>query len=93
MAVTARKPRKAISKSKPSKLHSSKPKAKPKAPPPKQQKTKPKSAPPKKKRPVYTEKELGIPTLNMVTPVGVQKPSGKKKGKIFVDDQVWHYYD
>ncbi|KAG6004916.1 hypothetical protein E4U43_000658 [Claviceps pusilla] len=39
---------------------------------------------PKKK--VYTEAELGIPELNMVTPVGVVKPRGKKKGKIFVDD-------
>ncbi|KAI6251172.1 60S ribosomal subunit assembly/export protein [Erysiphe necator] len=34
----------------------------------------------------YTEKELGIPALNMITPVGVQKPKNKKKGKIFVDD-------
>ncbi|KAF1814458.1 hypothetical protein P152DRAFT_456712 [Eremomyces bilateralis CBS 781.70] len=41
---------------------------------------------PKKKRRTYTEKELGIPTLNMITPAGVQKPSGKKKGKVFVDD-------
>lgn len=42
----------------------------------------------KKKRKVYSEKELGIPELNMVTPVGVQKPKGKKKGKVFVDDRV-----
>lgn len=42
----------------------------------------------KKKRPVYTAKELGIPELNMVTPVGVTKPKGKKKGKVFVDDRV-----
>ncbi len=42
----------------------------------------------KKKRRVYTEKELGIPELNMVTPVGVTKPRGKKKGKVFVDDKV-----
>ncbi|KAH8600936.1 60S ribosomal subunit assembly/export protein LOC1 [Bisporella sp. PMI_857] len=41
----------------------------------------------KKKRRVYTEKELGIPALNMITPVGVEKPRGKKKGKIFVDDR------
>jgi 60S ribosomal subunit assembly/export protein LOC1 len=41
----------------------------------------------KKKKRVYTEKELGIPTLNMITPAGVQKVRGKKKGKIFVDDQ------
>jgi 60S ribosomal subunit assembly/export protein LOC1 len=42
----------------------------------------------KKKRRVYTEKELGIPTLNMITPVGVEKPKGGKKGKVFVDDKV-----
>lgn len=42
----------------------------------------------KKKRRVYTEKELGVPTLNMITPVGVEKPKGKKKGKVFVDDRV-----
>ena len=59
-----------------------------KAPPPKQQKTKPASGPAKKKKRVYTEKELGIPNLNMITPVGVNMPKGKKKGKIFVDDQV-----
>lgn len=41
-----------------------------------------------KKRRIYTEKELGIPTLNMITPVGVEKPKGKKKGKVFVDDRV-----
>ncbi|KAI1813961.1 hypothetical protein GGS20DRAFT_442551 [Poronia punctata] len=40
----------------------------------------------KKKKKVYTEKELGIPQLNMITPVGVTKPKGKKKGKVFVDD-------
>ena len=60
---------------------------KPKAPPPKQQKTK-SAAPAKKKKRVYTEKELGIPKLNMITPVGVGAPKGKKKGKVFVDDQV-----
>ena len=42
---------------------------------------------PKKAR-TYTDKELGLPALNMVTPAGVQKPRGKKKGKVFVDDQV-----
>lgn len=42
----------------------------------------------KKKKKVYTEKELGIPKLNMITPVGVEKPKGKKKGKVFVDDRV-----
>ncbi|KAI0967512.1 hypothetical protein F4678DRAFT_445816 [Xylaria arbuscula] len=41
----------------------------------------------KKKKKVYTEKELGIPKLNMITPVGVTKPKGKKKGKVFVDDK------
>ena len=58
-----------------------------KGPPPKQQKTK-SAAPTKKKKRVYTEKELGIPKLNMITPVGVELPKGKKKGKVFVDDQV-----
>ncbi len=42
----------------------------------------------RKKKRVYTEKELAIPELNMVTPVGVTKPRGKKKGKVFVDDRV-----
>ncbi len=42
----------------------------------------------KKKKKIYTEKELGIPQLNMITPVGVTKPKGKKKGKVFVDDKV-----
>jgi 60S ribosomal subunit assembly/export protein LOC1 len=59
----------------------------PKAPPPKQQKTRPGQVVKKKKR-VYTDKELGLPQLNMITPVGVQKPKGKKKGKVFVDDAV-----
>ena len=59
-----------------------------KAPPPKQQKTKSASGFVKKKRRIYTEKELGIPKLNMITPIGVEKPKGKKKGKVFVDDRV-----
>lgn len=59
-----------------------------KAPPPVQQKTKSRSGPIKKKRRVYTDKELGLPKLNMITPVGVDLPKGKKKGKVFVDDQV-----
>lgn len=42
----------------------------------------------KKKRRVYTEKELGIQELNCITPVGVEQPKGKKKGKVFVDDRV-----
>ena len=41
---------------------------------------------PKKKS--WTAEELGVPTLNMITPVGVTKPRGKKKGKVFVDDPV-----
>jgi len=43
--------------------------------------------PKRKKQRVYTDKELGLPALNMITPAGVQKPKGKKKGKIFVDDR------
>jgi 60S ribosomal subunit assembly/export protein LOC1 len=72
---------------------SSKPKPKPaaKRPPPQQVKTKPGThnpvKPKKKKQRVYTDKELGLPALNMITPAGVQKPKGKKKGKIFVDDR------
>ena len=58
------------------------------APLPKQQKTKPASGPAKKKQRQYSDKELGIPKLNMITPVGVNLPKGKKKGKVFVDDQV-----
>ena len=47
-------------------------------------------APVKKKQPrrTYTDEELSVPKLNKITPVGVQKPSGKKKGKVFVDDPV-----
>ncbi|KAM5373775.1 hypothetical protein ACJZ2D_006845 [Fusarium nematophilum] len=41
------------------------------------------------KKRTYTDKELGIPTLNTITPVGVVKPKGKKKGKVFADDTVW----
>ncbi|KAK1778982.1 hypothetical protein QBC45DRAFT_351791 [Copromyces sp. CBS 386.78] len=43
----------------------------------------------KQKKRKYSEKELAglIPELNMVTPVGVSKPKGKKKGKVFVDDK------
>ena len=59
----------------------------PALPPPKQQKTK-STRFVRKKRKVYTDKELGLPQLNMITPVGVQKPRGKKKGKVFVDDVV-----
>jgi 60S ribosomal subunit assembly/export protein LOC1 len=41
---------------------------------------------PKKKKRKYTEEELGIPKLNGIIPAGVQKPRGKKIGKVFVDD-------
>lgn len=41
-----------------------------------------------KKKKTYTAEELGIPKLNSITPVGVVKPKGKKKGKVFVDDPV-----
>src|ERR1700712_2808222 len=70
-----------VSKSKSKKPHS-------KGPPPKPQKSAGNLATLKKKRRVYTEKELGIPKLNMITPIGVEKPKGKKKGKVFVDDRV-----
>ncbi|TAQ85063.1 hypothetical protein B7494_g6618 [Chlorociboria aeruginascens] len=62
-------------------------KPKSKGPPPKPQKSAGNLATLKKKRRVYTEKELGIPALNMITPIGVEKPKGKKKGKVFVDDR------
>ena len=44
-------------------------------------------AKPRKKQKIYTDKELGLPALNMITPAGIQKPQGKKKNKVFVDDQ------
>ncbi|KAJ5674789.1 uncharacterized protein N7477_004723 [Penicillium maclennaniae] len=61
----------------------------PKRPPPKEVKSKARTAPEnlqKKKKRVYTEAELDLPKLNSITPVGVIKPKGKKKGKTFVDD-------
>ncbi|KAL8732011.1 MAG: hypothetical protein Q9181_004088 [Wetmoreana brouardii] len=64
-----------------------KPSKGPNLPPPKQQKTKLTARLPKPKRRVYTEKELDLPKFNTITPVGVQLPKGKKKGKAFVDDQ------
>ena len=67
-------------------------KPKMKGAPPKPQKGVGKLAALKKKRRVYTEKELDIPALNMITPIGVEKPKGKKKGKVFVDDQVGRSY-
>jgi 60S ribosomal subunit assembly/export protein LOC1 len=63
-------------------------KPKSKGPPPKLQKSVGSLATLKKKRRVYTEKELDIPALNTITPIGVEKPKGKKKGKVFVDDRV-----
>jgi len=36
----------------------------------------------------FTAKELGVRELNKITPVGVAKPRGQKKGKIFIDDTV-----
>lgn len=42
----------------------------------------------KRQKKKYTAEQLGIPKLNMITPVGVTKPKGKKKGKVFVDDPV-----
>ncbi|EXJ79723.1 hypothetical protein A1O3_08006 [Capronia epimyces CBS 606.96] len=43
--------------------------------------------PSKRRQKTYTDKELKLPALNMITPVGVEKPRGKKKGKVFVDDK------
>ena len=65
-----------------------------KRPPPQEVKSKARTAPEnlqKKKKRVYTEAELDLPKLNSITPVGVVKPKGKKKGKTFVDDQVRHF--
>lgn len=74
-----------------SKVTKSKAKSKSKQPPAKEVKSKPNNAADqakKNKKPEYSEEELGLMPLNMVTPVGVQKPKGKKKNKVFVDDQV-----
>ncbi|KAG9995695.1 hypothetical protein KCU78_g17814, partial [Aureobasidium melanogenum] len=63
---------------------------KPTGPKPKTVEQKSKSTahgPAKKKKRVYTEKELNIPTLNGIRPAGIQKPNGVKKGKTFVDDK------
>ena len=62
-----------------------------KRPSPQEVKSKARTAPEnlaKKKKRVYTEAELDLPKLNTITPVGVVKPRGEKKGKIFIDDQV-----
>ncbi|RMJ21538.1 hypothetical protein PHISP_07596 [Aspergillus sp. HF37] len=61
-----------------------------KRPPPQEQKSKARTEPgqlKKTKKRQYTEDELDLPKLNMITPAGVVKPRGKKKGKTFVDDQ------
>lgn len=60
-----------------------------KRPPPKEVKAKARTEPSllkKKQKREYTEEELDLPKLNMITPAGVVKPKGKKKGKKFVDD-------
>ncbi|KAJ9622448.1 60S ribosomal subunit assembly/export protein [Taxawa tesnikishii (nom. ined.)] len=59
----------------------------PKPKPVEQKKKSAPHGPAKKKKRVYTEKELGVPTLNSIKPAGVQKPRGVKKGKTFVDDK------
>ena len=86
------KPSKASNKAgdRPARVSAEKKKALKSLPPPKQVKTKPGSqaaAKPKKKRRLYSDKELDLPVLNGIVPAGVQKPRGKKKGKVFVDDQ------
>ncbi|KAA8643240.1 hypothetical protein EYZ11_008613 [Aspergillus tanneri] len=61
-----------------------------KRPPPQEVKSKARTEPSllkKTKKKEYSEAELDLPKLNMITPVGVVKPKGKKKGKVFVDDE------
>jgi 60S ribosomal subunit assembly/export protein LOC1 len=44
----------------------------------------------RKKRRVYTEEELNLPTLNTITPASAAaapRGSGKKKNKIYIDDR------
>lgn len=70
----------------------SKSRSKPSGPKPKpeQHKPKPVNNDKKKKLPPhkrYTAKELNIPAVNGIIPVGVQKPPNAKKGKNFVDDK------
>lgn len=64
-------------------------------PPPKQQKTKPGAHNPragKRKTPVYTDKQLNLPSLNSIIPASHPtkgasgKGAGKKLNKVFVDD-------
>ncbi|KAL3495625.1 hypothetical protein BJX62DRAFT_195604 [Aspergillus germanicus] len=59
-----------------------------KRPPPKEVKSKARTEKNqlKTKKREYTEAELDLPKLNMITPVGVVNPKGKKKGKTFCDD-------
>ncbi|KAL4898533.1 60S ribosomal subunit assembly/export protein loc1 [Aspergillus ambiguus] len=60
-----------------------------KRPPPQEVKSKARTEPSqlkKTKKREYSEAELDLPKLNTITPVGVVKPKGKKKGKVFVDD-------
>ncbi|KAL4776151.1 60S ribosomal subunit assembly/export protein loc1 [Aspergillus nidulans var. acristatus] len=60
-----------------------------KRPPPKEVKSKARteqSQLKKTKKREYSEAELDLPKLNMITPVGVVNPKGKKKGKTFCDD-------
>lgn len=40
----------------------------------------------KKAKKKYTAEQLGVPKLNGIIPVGVEKAKGVKKGKVFVDD-------
>ncbi|RMZ86021.1 hypothetical protein DV737_g320, partial [Chaetothyriales sp. CBS 132003] len=68
----------------------SKSKSKITRPPAKQQKSKPgqqtSTTPRKRKARTYTDKELGLPAFNGIVPAGVTQNSGKKKGKVFIDD-------
>lgn len=83
---------KSSTKSKPSSKISSKSvpskskKVKPRATKADEIKTKRSTVLAKKKQRTYTDAELGIPKMNGIIPAGIQKPKGKKKGKIFVDD-------
>ena len=42
----------------------------------------------KQQRRAPGDEELSLPAMNKITPAGVQKPTGKKKGKVFVEDPV-----
>lgn len=66
-----------------------------KRPPPKQVKTKPTAITQKTKpkKPVYTDSQLNLPTINSIIPAAASaaqrsgKGAGKKKNKIYVDDK------